>query len=195
MMLMRLALFFFLISCISTQASYEEPLYTSSHNFENIEIRKYKKFLVAEVVQDGATRKDVMYKSFRLLADYISGQNKNPEDQKEVKIEMTRPVIQQKEKGKWKMSFFMPRQWNSQTLPRPQNKNVLIQSIQQRNVAAITFSGTWTDKNLKTHEEKLKTYLTRNKYKILKGPIYAFYNSPMTPWFLRRNEVMYVISK
>ena len=183
---------FFTASCLSTQAVYEEPSYIVLHHFEDIEVRKYKSSIVAEVTVKG-TREESSYKGFRVLADFISGANVSKNQS--VKIQMTRPVLQTKQKNKWRVSFFMPDQWTLQSLPQPKDKNISIKKMNQRIVAAIRFSGRWTDKNFNQHEKKLLDYLAKNKYKRIKGPLFAYYNSPFVPWFMRRNEVMYIISK
>ena len=185
----------FSVSCLSTQAVYEEPHYTVLHSFDNIEIRKYKESLVAEVFM-GGSRRDSSYKAFRVLADFISGKNKNTQNNDQpVQIKMTQPVFQQQQKKKWKTSFFMPRKWTLKTLPSPQNKKVKIRRLPKRNIAVIQFSGAWTNKNIISHQKQLESYLAKNKYKRKGSPIIAYYNSPFVPWFMRRNEVMYIISK
>ena len=185
---------FFTASCLSTQAVYEEPSYTVLHHFEDIEVRRYKSSIIAEVVVEG-TREESSYKGFRILADFISGKNISKDQNTSSKIQMTRPVLQTKQKNKWRVSFFMPDQWTLQSLPQPKNKNISIKKVNQRTISAIRFSGRWTDKNFHQHQKKLLDYLAKNKYKRIKGPLFAYYNSPFVPWFMRRNEVMYVISK
>ena len=185
---------FFTASCLSTQAVYEEPPYTVLHHFEDIEIRRYKSSIVAETAVTG-TRQESSYKGFRILADFISGANVSKKQTAHSKIQMTRPVLQRKQRNKWKVSFFMPSQWTLQSLPQPENKNISIKKLNQRVVAVIRFSGRWTDKNFNQHKNKLLNYLAKNKYKRKGGPLFAYYNSPFIPWFMRRNEVMYFISK
>ena len=185
---------FFTASCLSTQAVYEEPSYTVLHHFEDIEVRKYKSSIVAEVTVEG-TREESSYKGFRILADFISGANVSKNQNASVKIQMTRPVLQRKQKNKWKIFFFMPSPWTLQSLPQPKDKNISIKRMNQRVVSAIRFSGRWTDKNFNQHKKKLLDYLAKNNYKRIKGPLFAYYNSPFVPWFMRRNEVMYIISK
>jgi len=68
---------------------YDEPAYTASQVQENIEIRHYKPVIAAEVVVTGE-RKEAISKGFRLIADYIFGNNAP-----KAKIAMTAPVIQQ----------------------------------------------------------------------------------------------------
>ncbi|MEL0129707.1 MAG: heme-binding protein, partial [Paracoccaceae bacterium] len=61
----------------------------------------------------------------------------------------------------------------------------------------IRFAGK-TDKNsllIKEKERILVDWLKYRDLKIISKPKYLFYNDPSTPGFLRRNEVMFIVSK
>ena len=51
------------------------------------------------------------------------------------------------------------------------------------------FGGYFNDNFLK-YSKTLQEFLIKDNVKILGEPIKATYNGPMTPFFLRRNEVM-----
>ena len=79
------------------------PTYEVTTSEGNIEIRRYKPMIIAEVQIDGQ-RKDTIGDGFRLLADYIFGNNTVRQDiamtapvqqQQSTKIAMTAPVQQQ----------------------------------------------------------------------------------------------------
>ena len=81
----------------------EKPDYKVIQSGQNIEIRQYEPMIIAEVEVDGK-REDAIGDGFRLLADYIFGNNTvqqvismtAPVQQKEnQKIAMTAPVQQQ----------------------------------------------------------------------------------------------------
>jgi hypothetical protein len=62
--------------------------------------------------------------------------------------------------------------------------------------AVIRFSGK-TDRSgslVKEKEKTLLNWLKNRDFKIVSKPKYLFYNDPSTPGFLRRNEVMVIIS-
>jgi hypothetical protein len=61
-------------------------------------------------------------------------------------------------------------------------------------MAVKLFSGRWSEKNYKKEEQQLLNDLYKNNIKILGAPIFARYNAPFVPWFLRRNEVMIQIN-
>ncbi len=69
--------------------AYEEPEYQVVRVYQDFEIRRYLPQLVAETVVDGEFS-DVGGQAFRILAGYISGNNRNGE-----KISMTAPVVSQ----------------------------------------------------------------------------------------------------
>ena len=75
----------------------EKPDYKVIKSEQNIEIRQYDPMIIAEVEVKGK-REDAISKGFRLLADYIFGNNTLGKD-----ISMTAPV-QQKENLKIAMT-------------------------------------------------------------------------------------------
>lgn len=175
----------------------ETPKYTVIQSQGNIEIRHYKPMIVA-TVQVGGGRKDARGAGFRLLADYIFGNNiarqgiamTAPVQQQSAKIAMTAPVQQESVGELWQVSFVMPSQYSMASLPKPGNERVTLKEVPAKRFIVLTFSGTHSDGNVKAHEEKLMAYITANALST-KGPVkYAFYNPPWTLPFMRRNEVM-----
>jgi hypothetical protein len=55
--------------------------------------------------------------------------------------------------------------------------------------AAIRYSGAWSQANYDEHLGKLKAALAAAGVATQGQPVLARYNSPMTPWFMRRNEI------
>ena len=176
----------------------EKPDYKVVQSEQNIEIRQYKPMIIAEVEIDGK-REDAIRDGFRLLADYIFGNNMvekvismtAPVQQKEnKKIAMTAPVQQQLTDKLWKISFVMPSKYSINSLPVPNNNRVRLKEILAKKFVVIEFSGTNSTENVKEHENQLIKYIEGNQIKIIDSPKYAFYNAPWTLPFLRRNEVM-----
>ena len=56
--------------------------------------------------------------------------------------------------------------------------------------AVIKYSGRSTYKNFERHSKVLLEALAADKIKTVDQPIKATFNGPLTPFFLRRNEVM-----
>ena len=181
----------------------EKPDYKVIQSEQNIEIRKYEPMIIAEVEVDGK-REDAIGDGFRLLADYIFGNNTvqqvismtAPVQQKEnQKIAMTAPVQQQSMGKSWRMSFVMPSKYKLDSLPVPNNNRVRLKEILTKKFVVIEFSGTNSNENVTKHENQLMNYIEANQINIIGSPKYAFYNAPWTLPFLRRNEVMIEIKQ
>ena len=181
----------------------EKPDYKVIQSEQNIEIRQYEPMIIAEVEVDGK-REDAIRDGFRLLADYIFGNNTvqqvismtAPVQQKEnQKIAMTAPVQQQSMGKSWRMSFVMPSKYSMDSLPVPNNNRVRLKEILTKKFVVIEFSGTNSNENVTKHENQLMNYIEANQINIIGSPKYAFYNAPWTLPFLRRNEVMIEIKQ
>ena len=181
----------------------EKPDYKVIQSEQNIEIRQYEPMIIAEVEVDGK-REDAIGDGFRLLADYIFGNNTvqqvismtAPVQQKEnQKIAMTSPVQQQLAGKSWQISFVMPSKYNMDSLPVPNNNRVRLKKILTKKFVVIEFSGSNSNENVIGHENQLMNYIEANQINIIGSPKYAFYNAPWTLPFLRRNEVMIEIKQ
>ena len=181
----------------------EKPDYKIIQSEQNIEIRQYEPMIIAEVEVDGK-REDAIRDGFRLLADYIFGNNTvqqvismtAPVQQKEnQKIAMTAPVQQQSIGTSWRMSFVMPSKYRLDSLPVPNNNRVRLKEILTTKFVVIEFSGTNSNENVTENENQLMNYIESNRIKINGSPKYAFYNPPWSLPFLRRNEVMIEINQ
>jgi len=174
----------------------EKPDYKIIQSEQNIEIRQYEPMIIAEVEVDGK-REDAIRDGFRLIADYIFGNNTveqnismtAPVQQKE-KIAMTSPVQQQLAGKSWQISFVMPSEYSMESLPVPNNNRVRLKEILAKKFVVIEFSGSNSNENVIGHEIQLMKYIKANQINIIGSPKYAFYNAPLTLPLLRRNEVM-----
>lgn len=198
-----------LAACASVEGDYEEPRYTvlEAHEDEAIEIREYEPMVIAEVTVDG-DRGEAGNKAFRILAGYIFGDNRakeeiemtapvthEPREQKSIKIEMTAPVTQEPldaAQQTWDVAFIMPARFTLETLPEAMDERIRFREVAPHRAAAITFSGNWDRKRFEEKRAQLEQFLQENGYDYDVYQ-YAFYNSPMTPSFMRRNEVLYRI--
>ena len=181
----------------------EKPDYEVIRSVQNIEIRQYEPMIIAEVEVDGK-REDAIRDGFRLIADYIFGNNTVQRDiamtapvqqQESQKIAMTAPVQQQRTGRSWQISFVMPSKYSMETLPEPKNDRVRLKEIMTKKFVVIKFSGTNSNENVTEHENQLMNYIEANQIKIIDSPKYAFYNAPWTLPFMRRNEVMIEINQ
>ena len=149
----------------------EKPDYKVIQSEQNIEIRQYEPMIIAEVEVDGK-REDAIRDGFRLLADYIFGNNTvqqvismtAPVQQKEnQKIAMTAPVQQQSMGKSWRMSFVMPSKYRLDSLPVPNNNRVRLKEILTKKFVVIEFSGTNSNENVTKHENQLMNYIEANQ--------------------------------
>jgi DNA gyrase inhibitor GyrI len=165
----------------------------------DLQIRSYPPITVAEAVITGP-RKEALSEGFRILADYIFAKSRPGE-----KLPMTVPVMQDggnpmasdppcfddEVEGGWRVRFVMP---DGHDLPDPPEGVTLIE-LPARRVGAASFHGTAHDDRLEAAEDRLRGWLARHGEDAAKAePEYAFYNSPMIPPPLRRNEVLLALS-
>ncbi|MCJ7527184.1 MAG: heme-binding protein [Methyloceanibacter sp.] len=180
----------------------EHPRYKLVEQSGDIEIRDYAPMIVAETKVSGE-RRDAIGKGFRIIADYIFGDNtaarKVPmtapvTQQASERIAMTAPVAQQGEGSTWRVRFIMPSSYTMETLPRPNNTAVELKEIPVQRFAAIRFSGMAGEDSLELQTKKLEIFIRAKSLSPVSPPTYAFYNPPWTLPFLRRNEVMIEIA-
>ncbi len=176
----------------------EQPKYRVILSDKNIELREYAPMLLAEVEVSGE-RKEAIKQGFKMLADYIFGNNVSKTKMEMTapvtselneKLAMTAPVMQQGQGDKWKVRFVMPAGYTLDTLPKPNSSSVNLISIPAKRFVVIHFSGLAAEDNIQLHTEELKAYISEQNLKTIGSPVLAFYNPPWTLPFLRRNEVM-----
>ena len=174
----------------------DEPQYKVVRAYEVFEVRRYEPYLVAETVVNAAAD-DAGNQGFRILAGYIFGQNKGarriemtaPVAQAPTRIAMTAPVAQSPGSGGYVIQFAMPREWTLETLPEPNDARVQLRAVPPRTVAVLRYTGTWSQDRYDTHLQTLKTDLARDGLQWHGEPVWARYDPPWMPWFLRRNEI------
>jgi hypothetical protein len=181
----------------------EQAKYTVVESQGNIQIRDYAPMIVAEAEVIGE-RKEAINQGFRIIADYIFGNNVPKRNvamtapviqQPAEKIAMTAPVTHEGVAGSWKVSFVMPANYTMDTLPKPNNNAVKLEKVPGKRFAVIRFSGLAGEDSLKKHTDGLNAFIKNKKLDPLSQPTYAFFNPPWTLPFLRRNEVMIEIAK
>lgn len=182
----------------------EEPPHTITFSRGAIEIRNYAPMILAEVDASGDMA-EASNRGFRPLANYIFGDNHSAGglpgtpvemtapvlQSRPTKIAMTAPVTQARSGGElWRVAFVMPAEWTMQTLPHPNDSHVTLREVPARRMAAIRFSGGPDEKRFERKAQELTEFLFSEGYEIVAEPLYARYNPPWTPTFLRRNEVL-----
>lgn len=182
----------------------EKPEYEVLLDLGKIEYRLYQPYVVVEtVVQDGDYDAAVEA-GFGRLFDYISGANRSTS-----KISMTAPVemartgqeitgtspmsTSQTPEG-LRMAFMLPSEYSLQSAPRPVDEKVQLREMPERVVAAIRFSGRWTERNLTRAESRLIENIADQELETVGPSVFAAYNPPFMPPFFRRNEILFEVS-
>ena len=178
----------------------EEPAYEVLLETKHYEIRRYEPYIVAEVDVDESFKR-AGNSAFRVLAGYIFGDNEPQrkmamtapvESREGERMNMTAPVTSRAGggDGSFTYAFVMERKYTMDTLPRPNNPDIRIVQRPERIMAVHRYSGTWSEERYAEHEKTLLDALTIDRVTIVGTPVFARYNAPFTPWFLRRNEIM-----
>ena len=180
--------------------AYESPSYQVVETIGEVEIREYAPYLVAEAKVNGSLE-DAGNQGFRILAKYIFGANQarkkvamtapvTQERSSSTKIAMTSPVTQERSGEQFSVRFMMPSKYTPETLPVPKDSRIEIHEVPAKELAAIQYSGRWTRANYETHLRELVRTLERAKLEPVGEPIWARYDPPFKPWFMRRNEIL-----
>lgn len=189
----------FATSALAIEKPKYEILKSVEADGKNIELRAYAPYIVAETVVEAESLKQASNEGFRRLAGYIFGGNRTRESMDMTapvgseKMDMTAPVGTVGGAGSYTISFVMPSKYTMDTLPVPNDARVTLRAVPARKVAVIQFSGFWSTGNFGRHTEALRAYLKGEAVEVLSEPMVARYNMPLTPWFLRHNEVWFEI--
>ncbi len=134
----------------------EQPKYVVIQTENNIELREYAPMVIAEVEVSGE-RKEAINQGFKMLADYIFGNNVSKTKMEMTapvtselneKLAMTAPVMQQGQGDKWKVRFVMPAGYNIDTLSKLNSSSVNLISIPAKRFVVIRFSGVAKEDNI-----------------------------------------------
>ncbi|HEX5644249.1 MAG TPA: heme-binding protein, partial [Erythrobacter sp.] len=100
------------------------------------------------------------------------------------------PVLQDAASdSQWRTRFIMPAKYTLATLPQPPADVALVE-MPARRVAAVRFAGFSSTSNLATAEVALREWMAAQGLEPGGAAEFAFYDSPMVPPPLRRNEVL-----
>jgi len=181
----------------------EEAKYKVLQKDNSFEIRDYAPHILAETIVEGDLE-GAGNKAFNRLFRYISGNNRSrkkvamtaPVSQRLMgeKIKMTAPVGQRRVQEKWSVSFMMPASYTLETLPEPEDPNITLRQVPARRMASVRYSGFWSEKRYLKYKSKLVSWIRERGLSIVGEAIWARYNPPFTPWFLRRNEILIPIN-
>ncbi|MEM9017408.1 MAG: heme-binding protein [Verrucomicrobiota bacterium] len=167
----------------NSRSNYESPRYAIESKNGNFEIRQYEPFEVVSTSMDGAGRNG----SFGRLFRYISGSNDGGQ-----KIAMTTPVFMPASReGKMEeMQFVLPKSVAESGAPEPNAREVALKKDAGGRYAVLRFKGRLGGEELRAKMKELRGMLKAMEIEADGEPVFAGYDPPWTPGFLRRNEVL-----
>ena len=189
---------------LNSATAVEKAKYTVLEKEDDFEIRQYEAQIVAETYVEGSL-KDAGNDGFRRLYAYISGDNKKKQsismtapvgqEAGSEKIAMTAPVNQEKKESQWRVTFIMPVEYTLETLPEPIDEHVRLLEEPGRLMAAVRYSGTWSEASYQENKSLLEEYIQKRGWTQKGAAVWARYDPPFMPWFLRRNEILIPIEQ
>jgi hypothetical protein len=168
---------------MSTQRDIEMYPYVVVKKYDAFEVRKYKASLFTTVTLPPNGYKESSSQGFSALAGYIFGGNERGE-----KIAMTSPVAMSLEDS-MTMMFMVPKKFNKETLPRPNQSQIEFREEPAKTVAAITFGGWADDNRIAEYKRQLTTALDAAGIAYTNRFYFLGYNPPFEV-LNRRNEVI-----
>jgi hypothetical protein len=195
----------------------EEPKYEVVTTDAQFEVRHYTPILIAETIVEG-DMDAASSKGFRLIADYIFGNNQQADSDKKAKIAMTAPVTVEPQSSKiamtapvtvepqaaessmktaktWRINFVMPSQYTLATIPKPKNNAVTLREVPSKYFIVHKYSGFNTVSRVQAKTDEAIEWATKRSYKIIGTPQLSRYDPPWTLPMFRRNEIMIEIAE
>jgi len=202
--------------CTGSAMALEEPKYEVIQADGNFEIRKYAPLLVAETLIDG-DMDEASNKGFRLIADYIFGNNQAADSSAAANISMTAPVTvepvskkiamtapvtvepQVSESNmqaaqKWRIHFVMPSQYTLANIPKPKNEAVILREIPSKIFLVHSYSWLNTLSRVQNKTDAALEWANRKGLKVIGVPQLSRYDPPWTLPMFKRNEIMLEIA-
>lgn len=171
------------IFAMSSQKNIETYPYEVIKKYDDFEIRNYEATLFTSVKLATNKYQKGSSAGFSILANYIFGGNKSNE-----KIAMTSPVAMSLEDSMTVM-FMVPKKFNKENLPQPNESQIKIREEPAKKVAAITFGGWADDEKIKEYRKKLTDELDAKNIAYTNRFYFLGYNPPYEV-FNRKNEVI-----
>jgi hypothetical protein len=194
----------------------EEPKYEVVTADAQFEVRHYAPILIAETIVEG-DMDAASSKGFRLIADFIFGNNQQADSDKKAKIAMTAPVTVEPQSSKiamtapvtvepqaaessmkttktWRINFVMPSQYTLATIPKPKNNAVTLREVPSKYFIVHKYSGFNTISRVQAKTDEAVEWATKRSYKIIGTPQLSRYDPPWTLPMFRRNEIMIEIA-
>ena len=169
----------------NSRANTETAPYQLLRSDGAVELRDYPALTLATTPMRDARGSE----AFGHLFGFITGKNATSE-----KIPMTTPVLIDSAKDKPMMSFVLPQAVAQKGAPQPGGA-VSLRTMEPGRYAVLRFKGNGSNQNQKEAVDDLNAWLRAHNIAAESEPIFAYYDPPWTPVFLRRNEVMVRVGK
>jgi hypothetical protein len=168
---------------LSGQRNIESYPYVVKKKYKRFEIRSYETTLFTSVKLSTKGYKNSSRKGFSILARYIFGNNERNE-----KIAMTSPVTMSLG-DTMTMMFMVPKKFNKNMLPRPNQSDIEFKEEPAKTMAAIRFSGWANDTKIEKYKQQLISALDAEGIKYANRFYFFGYNAPYE-LFNRKNEIL-----
>ena len=190
----------------------EEPHYDVIVSHSPFEVRHYAPTLIAQTVVDG-DMDTASSKGFRLIADFIFGNNLAVGSDQAAKIAMTAPVTVEPQSSKiamtapvtvepqssdtsvaganqWRIHFVMPSQYTLANIPKPKNSAVTLHELPRKYMVVHRYSGFNTQARVQEKTDDALAWAKQQSLKVVGTPQLSRYDPPWTLPMFRRNEIM-----
>jgi hypothetical protein len=190
----------------------EEPHYDVIVSQPPFEVRHYAPTLIAQTIVDG-DMDTASSKGFRLIADYIFGNNLSVGSDQAAKIAMTAPVTVEPQSSKiamtapvtvepqsgdtsvaganqWRIHFVMPSQYTLANIPKPKNNAVTLHELSRKYMVVHRYSGFNTQARVQEKTDEALAWAKQQSLKIMGTAQLSRYDPPWTLPMFRRNEIM-----
>lgn len=194
----------------------EEPKFQVIMTEEQFELRKYSPMLIAETLVQGAMD-EASSKGFRLIADFIFGNNRGVNQNGSEKIAMTAPVTMEPQSAEiamtapvnvepqsagatpetnmqsarfWRVNFVMPDRYTMSSVPKPNNQAVKLREIPSKTFVALKFSGFNDIEKVQSKTNEAIDWASKKGLKVVGSPQLSRYDPPWTLPMFRRNEIL-----
>ena len=201
---------------ITPAMAIEEPKYEVIVSDAQFEVRHYAPVLIAETIVEG-DMDTASSKGFRLIADFIFGNNLSSDTDKKAKIAMTAPVTVEPQSSKiamtapvtvepqaaessmktaktWRINFVMPSQYTLANIPKPKNNAVTLREVPSKYFIVHKYSGFNTVSRVQAKTDEAVEWAIKRSYKMIGTPQLSRYDPPWTLPMFRRNEIMLEIA-
>ena len=190
----------------------EEPHYDVIVSQAPFELRHYAPTLIAQTIVEG-DMDAASNKGFRLIADFIFGNNLAAGSEQAAKIAMTAPVTVEPQSSKiamtapvtiepqsdatsvasakqWRIHFVMPSQYTLANIPKPNNSAVTLREVPRKYFVVHRYSGFNTMARVQEKTDETLAWAKQQSLKVVGTPQLSRYDPPWTLPMFRRNEIM-----